>query len=66
MTDPANTELVDLLEHVWDSMAELGRSLDENEWKAPPDTTRSMTRSVPASRSAVTCAWRRPMSDSRS
>jgi uncharacterized protein (TIGR03083 family) len=37
MTDPANTELVDLLEHVWDSMAELGRSLDENEWKAPSE-----------------------------
>jgi uncharacterized protein (TIGR03083 family) len=37
MTSAENTELVDLLEEVWGSMAELGRSLDESEWKAPTE-----------------------------
>jgi len=37
MTDRANTELVDMLEQVWGSMAALGASLDETEWKAPSD-----------------------------
>jgi uncharacterized protein (TIGR03083 family) len=32
-----NTALVDMLEHVWHSMAELGASLDETEWKAPSE-----------------------------
>ena len=30
-----NTARVDMLEDVWRSMAELGASLDEVEWKAP-------------------------------
>ena len=37
MTNAENTELVDMLEHVWGSMAELGASLDETEWKAPTE-----------------------------
>jgi uncharacterized protein (TIGR03083 family) len=37
MTNPANTQLVDLLEHVWRSMAELGATLDEAEWRAPTE-----------------------------
>jgi uncharacterized protein (TIGR03083 family) len=37
MTAAENTELVDRLEEVWQSMAELGRSLDEEEWKAPSE-----------------------------
>ena len=37
MTSAENVELVDLLEQVWSSMAELGRSLDEAEWKAPSE-----------------------------
>jgi uncharacterized protein (TIGR03083 family) len=37
MTDRANTELVDMLEQVWGSMAALGASLDEAEWKAPSE-----------------------------
>jgi len=37
MTDAGNTQLVDMLEDVSGSMAELGRSLDETEWKAPSE-----------------------------
>src|SRR6478672_39702 len=37
MTSPDNTALVDMLEHVWGSIAELGASLDEIEWKAPSE-----------------------------
>ena len=37
MTSTANTELVDMLEAVWGSMAALGASLDEAEWKAPSE-----------------------------
>ena len=37
MTDATNTERVDMLEHVWRSMTELGRSLDDTEWKAPSE-----------------------------
>ncbi len=37
MTNAANTELVDMLEQVWGSMAALGASLDETEWKAPSE-----------------------------
>jgi uncharacterized protein (TIGR03083 family) len=37
MTDATNTERVDMLEHVWGSMAQLGVSLDETEWKAPTE-----------------------------
>jgi uncharacterized protein (TIGR03083 family) len=32
-----NTRLVDMLEQVWSSMAELGASLDEVAWKAPSE-----------------------------
>jgi uncharacterized protein (TIGR03083 family) len=32
-----NTARVDMLEHVWHSMAELGESLSETEWKAPSE-----------------------------
>ena len=32
-----NTARVDMLEHVWRSMAELGASLDESDWKAPSE-----------------------------
>jgi uncharacterized protein (TIGR03083 family) len=34
-TNAENTARVDMLEQVWHSMAELGASLDEEEWKAP-------------------------------
>jgi uncharacterized protein (TIGR03083 family) len=37
MTNAENSELVDMLEHVWRSMAELGATLDETEWKAPSE-----------------------------
>ena len=37
MTSAENTARVDMLEAVWRSMAELGASLDENEWKAPSE-----------------------------
>jgi uncharacterized protein (TIGR03083 family) len=39
MTDVSaeNQALVDMLEQVWGSMAELGASLDETEWKAPSE-----------------------------
>src|SRR3954454_8077970 len=37
MTNAENTELVDLLEHVWSSMSELGGSLEETQWKAPSE-----------------------------
>ncbi len=37
MTNAANTELVDMLEQVWGSMAALGAPLDETEWKAPSE-----------------------------
>jgi uncharacterized protein (TIGR03083 family) len=37
MTDTRNTERVDMLEHVWASMADLGESLDESGWKAPTE-----------------------------
>ena len=39
MTDVSaeNQALVDMLEEVWGSMAELGASLDETEWKAPSE-----------------------------
>jgi uncharacterized protein (TIGR03083 family) len=39
MTDVSahNTRLVDMLEQVWTSMAELGASLDEVGWKAPSE-----------------------------
>jgi uncharacterized protein (TIGR03083 family) len=36
-TSTENTQLVDMLEHVWHSMAELGATLDEHEWKAPSE-----------------------------
>src|SRR4051794_41931822 len=35
MTTEENTSRVDMLEHVWSSMAELGASLDETAGKAP-------------------------------
>jgi uncharacterized protein (TIGR03083 family) len=34
---PAGQQLVDMLEHVWGSIAELGRGLDEAQWKQPTD-----------------------------
>jgi uncharacterized protein (TIGR03083 family) len=34
---PENRQLVDMLEHVWASMAALGGELDETEWKAPTE-----------------------------
>ncbi len=37
MTSAENVALVDMLEHVWSSMAELGASLDETAWKAPSE-----------------------------
>jgi uncharacterized protein (TIGR03083 family) len=37
MISAENAERVDLLEQVWGSMAELGRTLDETEWKAPSE-----------------------------
>jgi uncharacterized protein (TIGR03083 family) len=42
MTDPTapaaeNRQLVDMLEHVWSSMAELGDELDETAWKQPSE-----------------------------
>jgi uncharacterized protein (TIGR03083 family) len=37
MTDAANTRLVDMLEQVWGSMADLGASLDEAQWKLPTE-----------------------------
>jgi uncharacterized protein (TIGR03083 family) len=37
VTDPANTRLVDLLEQVWRATAELGASLDEDQWKRPTE-----------------------------
>ena len=37
MPSAENRERVDMLEHVWRSMAELGASLDEAEWKAPSE-----------------------------
>jgi len=38
MTDkPTGQQLVDMLEDVWGSMAELGRGLDEAEWKQPTE-----------------------------
>jgi len=39
MTDVSaeNQALIDMLEQVWSSMAELGASLDETEWKAPSE-----------------------------
>src|SRR4051812_34684092 len=36
-TSPENVARVDMLEHVWSSMAELGASLDETAWKAPSE-----------------------------
>jgi len=36
-TSPENVARVDMLEHVWSSMAELGASLDEAAWKAPSE-----------------------------
>jgi uncharacterized protein (TIGR03083 family) len=35
--NPENVARVDMLEAVWRSMAELGASLDESEWKAPSE-----------------------------
>jgi len=37
MTAAENLERVDMLEQVWSSMAELGASLDETEWKSPSE-----------------------------
>jgi uncharacterized protein (TIGR03083 family) len=37
MTSRDNTERVEMLEHVWRSIAELGSSLDETRWKAPTE-----------------------------
>ena len=37
VTSAENTQRVDMLEQVWASMAELGASLDEREWKAPSE-----------------------------
>jgi uncharacterized protein (TIGR03083 family) len=37
MTSAENTERVDMLDDVWSSMAVLGRSLDEGEWKMPTE-----------------------------
>jgi uncharacterized protein (TIGR03083 family) len=37
MTSAENTQRVDMLEAVWRSIAELGASLDETEWKAPSE-----------------------------
>jgi uncharacterized protein (TIGR03083 family) len=37
MISTDNRERVDLLEQVWSSMAELGRTLEETEWKAPSE-----------------------------
>src|SRR2546430_6160423 len=38
MTDTsAGPQLVDMLQHVWSSMADLGRGLDETEWKRPTE-----------------------------
>lgn len=34
---PENSTRVDMLEHVWSSMAEIGRSLDEPAWKTPTE-----------------------------
>lgn len=34
---PENSTRVDMLEHVWSSMAELGRSLDQSAWKTPTE-----------------------------
>src|SRR6187551_853603 len=36
-TSSENVALVDMLEHVWRTMAELGAGLDETEWKAPSE-----------------------------
>jgi len=36
-TSPENVARVDMLEHVWTSMSELGAALDEAEWKAPSE-----------------------------
>ncbi len=35
MTESGNQQLVDMLDHVWSSMADLGSTLDETEWKQP-------------------------------
>jgi uncharacterized protein (TIGR03083 family) len=37
VTSIENTQRVDMLEDVWRSMTELGRSLDETAWKAPSE-----------------------------
>ena len=37
MTESANRQLVDMLDHVWRSMADLGSTLDETEWKQPTE-----------------------------
>jgi uncharacterized protein (TIGR03083 family) len=37
MTQAANRELVDMLEHVWSSTADLGSGLDEAGWKQPTE-----------------------------
>jgi len=37
MTNATNTRLVDMLEQVWGSMADLGASLDESQWKTPTE-----------------------------
>jgi uncharacterized protein (TIGR03083 family) len=37
MTSAENTERIDMLDEVWSSMAELGRSLDEAGWKTPTE-----------------------------
>ena len=37
MTETANRQLVDMLDHVWSSMADLGSTLDETEWKQPTE-----------------------------
>jgi uncharacterized protein (TIGR03083 family) len=37
VTDPDNTHLVDLLDHVWHAMAQLGASLDESQWGTPTE-----------------------------
>ena len=37
MTESANRQLVDMLDHVWSSTADLGRTLDETAWKQPTE-----------------------------
>ena len=37
MTESANRQLVDMLDQVWGSMADLGSTLDETEWKQPTE-----------------------------